>query len=150
MNITRTLHPFEIVSIKDNKVAVNEGFVYKADTLERTSVKDIVQGDGDNYIKSLWKIALPKGYGYEIPEREDITFVVEIEHEDPADTSFLKSCDIKSAKIILSSSKQIGTPGFSYIEIAKVNYDPKSGKTSITQYLNSDIFVFIWGEKDTV
>jgi len=150
MNIIRVPHPFEIVKVDKNKIVINEGFVYTADKLERFDVEDIVSVDGPkSNLKKVWQSSLPSGYSYTIPENQELIFSLEIEHDDPAGTSFLKSCSIVKCRIALEPEVRKES-NFSSMYVGTVYFDAKSSITTIKQHLNSDVFFFKWGELNSI
>lgn len=153
MTLSRKPHPFEIVRAGEKTVFVNEGFVYKADTLERISVKPLTSEEG--LLKPVWSTLTDKLEDLLFTVEGQITLYVKIEHEKPADVSFLKSCDILSAKVVTDGEKASGasssdSESYSYIELAELDFNIKTNVLTIKQKLNSDIFILIWGVKESI
>lgn len=152
MTLNTKPHPFEILRVGEKTVSINEGFVYKADTLERTSVKPLSSEEG--FLKPIWSTLTDNLQDLLFTIEGPITLYVRVEHEKPSEVSFLRSCNILSAKVITdgekaSESSSSDAESFSYINLAELDFNIKTNVLTVRQKLNSDIFILVWGNKES-
>jgi hypothetical protein len=152
MTLNRKPHAFEIIQVGKQALSINEGFVYKADTLERTDVKPISSEEG--FLKPIWSTVTDNLQDLIFTIEGPMSLYIRVEHEKPSEVSFLRSCNILSAKVITDGEKAAGesssdAESYSYINLAELDYDINKSVLSVKQKLSSDIYILVWGTKES-